>query len=110
MSGHGLGRTAEWMVWKKAVNRFAFHDVIVRRPCAVQVNIVDITRDKPGIVQRGAHGRFSASPFGLRGRNMIRIRTFPAAQKRDFGGFSAHDKQRHAFADVDSVAVEAERI
>ncbi|MNF75930.1 hypothetical protein D3C84_580230 [compost metagenome] len=80
---------------------------------AVQVQVADLLRLQPGLVQSLAH-RLLGTPAGrLRRGNVVRIGAGAAAQQGDrlaVSGLFAHQEQHRRFADIDAVAVQRKRV
>ena len=91
-----------------------FHRIVLQGRGAVQVDIVDLAGRHAGACQCLLDRQPRASAGRIGRRHMMAVRRFaPAAQGDRSGtvlGLQAHQKQRRALADIDAVAIGAERI
>ncbi len=112
MAGQRLARRTGDTLRKQRGNGLAFHGVVVRGGCAVQVEVIDLFRCAAGSGQRLAHGGKRAAAFRFGGGYMVGVGTGAAAKQGDgtISGLAGHQKQRRRLADVDAVAVAREGI
>src|ERR1700735_5089140 len=110
MTGHRLGRTA-WRLWaENFADRATPHQIVQFGRGAMQIDVVDLLGLQMSSLERTHHRKGGTLPFRMRRAYVVSVRAFAHPEQRHRTLPGGHEENRRAFADIDSVAIAAERI